>query len=100
MAPPNFAENTDMAKDLDYKTGLDFWGLFFLEKSPSYRRINTVPNNIISFEQLRPGGRVVSAPTVDDNVVGLNLFLGQNPTHGCMALHCTEPFIIIFQLSL
>ena len=29
VAPPDFAENTDMAKDLDYKTGLDFWGLFF-----------------------------------------------------------------------
>ena len=45
VAPPDFAENTDMAKDLDYKMGLDFWGLFFffLEKSPSYRRINTVP---------------------------------------------------------
>ena len=43
VAPPDFAENTDMAKDLDYKTGLDFWGLFFcFEKSPSYRRINTV----------------------------------------------------------
>ena len=28
VAPPDFAENTDMAKDLDYKTGLDFWGLF------------------------------------------------------------------------
>ena len=45
MAPPDFAENTDMAKDLDYKTGLVFWGLFFFfffEKSPSYRRINTV----------------------------------------------------------
>ena len=42
LAPPDFAENTDMAKDLDYKTGLDFGGLFFLEKSPSYRRINTV----------------------------------------------------------
>ena len=24
VAPPDFAENTDMAKDLDYKTGLDF----------------------------------------------------------------------------
>ena len=51
VAPPDFAENTDMAKDLDYKMGLDFWGLFFffffffffLEKSPSYRGINTVP---------------------------------------------------------
>ena len=42
VAPPDFAENTDMAKDLDYKTGLDFWGLFFFGKSPSYRRINTV----------------------------------------------------------
>ena len=42
VAPPDFAENTDMAKDLDYKTGLDFWGLFLGEKSPSYRRINTV----------------------------------------------------------
>ena len=42
VAPPDFAENTDMAKDLDYKTGLDFWGLFFGKKSPSYRRINTV----------------------------------------------------------
>ena len=29
VAPPDFAENTDMAKDLDYKMGLDFWGLFF-----------------------------------------------------------------------
>ena len=29
VAPPDFAENTDMAEDLDYKTGLDFWGLFF-----------------------------------------------------------------------
>ena len=29
VAPPDFAENTDMAKDLDYKTGLDFWGLLF-----------------------------------------------------------------------
>ena len=42
VAPPDFAENTDMAKDLDYKTGLDFWGLFWGKKSPSYRRINTV----------------------------------------------------------
>ena len=42
VAPPDFAENTDMAKDLDYKTGLDFLGSFFWEKSPSYRRINTV----------------------------------------------------------
>ena len=42
VAPPDFAENTDMAKDLDYKTGLDFEGAFFGEKSPSYRRINTV----------------------------------------------------------
>ena len=31
VAPPDFAENTDMAKDPDYKTGLDFWGLFFLK---------------------------------------------------------------------
>ena len=29
VAPPDFAENTDMAKDLDYKMGLDFGGLFF-----------------------------------------------------------------------
>ena len=49
VAPPDFAENTDMAKDIDYKMGLDFWGLFFGGggegggKSPSYRRINTVP---------------------------------------------------------
>ena len=51
VAPPDFAENTDMAKDLDYKMGLDFWGLFFCVcvcvwgggGSPSYRRINTVP---------------------------------------------------------
>ena len=47
VAPPDFAEITDMAKDLDYKMGLDFLGafffFFFLEKSPSYRRINTVP---------------------------------------------------------
>ena len=33
VAPLDFAENTDMAKDLDYKTGLDFWGLF-LGKNP------------------------------------------------------------------
>ena len=33
VAPPDFAENTDMAEDLDYKTGLDFWGLF-LGKNP------------------------------------------------------------------
>ena len=32
VAPPDFAENTDMAKDLDYKTGLDFWGLLFFKK--------------------------------------------------------------------
>ena len=29
VAPPDFAENTDMAKDLDYKMGQDFWGFFF-----------------------------------------------------------------------
>ena len=29
VAPPDFVENTDMAKDLDYMTGLDFWGLFW-----------------------------------------------------------------------
>ena len=31
MAPPDFAENTDMAEDLDYKTGLDFWENFFFK---------------------------------------------------------------------
>ena len=30
VAPLDFAENTDMAKDRDYKMGLDFWGLFFI----------------------------------------------------------------------
>ena len=35
VTPPDFAENTDMAKDLDYKTGLDFWG-FFLENTVLY----------------------------------------------------------------
>ena len=34
VAPLEFAENTDMAKDLDYKMGLDFWGLFFFWKNP------------------------------------------------------------------
>ena len=47
VAPLDFAENTDMAKDLDYKTGLNFWGLFFWEKSPSYRRINMVDSSNI-----------------------------------------------------
>ena len=42
VAPPDFAENTDMAKDLDYKTGLGFGGFLGGEKSPSYRWINTV----------------------------------------------------------
>ena len=40
------AENTDMAEDLDNIDGSGFWGhfffFFFVEKSQSYRWINTV----------------------------------------------------------
>ena len=31
VAPLDFAENIDMAKDLDYKTALDFLGFFFFK---------------------------------------------------------------------
>ena len=31
MAPPDFAKNTDMVENLDYKTGLDFGGHMFLK---------------------------------------------------------------------
>ena len=34
VAPPDFAENTDMAEDLDYTMGLDFWEHFFFFKNP------------------------------------------------------------------
>ena len=69
VAPPDFPENTDMAKDLDYKTGLDFWGLFFGEKSPSYRRINTVyrrycHNHYHQRKQLRQKKKIIIIITI------------------------------------
>ena len=34
MASPDFTKYTDMAEDLDYKTGLDFLENFFFGKIP------------------------------------------------------------------
>ena len=45
------------------------------------------------------GGQVVSIPDFEPQGPRLESWWKQNSTHNCMALHCTEPFIITPPLS-